>query len=105
MTSCGAPEVVDLLSGSEEEEGESDAAYAARLQAEFDSESERGAARGHEDGDAILAAQLQEEFNRAAERGEDFSRPFRNDVLDPYYQSGSDPSEPPSAGHSLDSFI
>ena len=45
------------------------------------------------------------EFNRAAERGEDFSRPFRNDVLDPYYQSGSDPSEPPSAGHSLDSFI
>ena len=45
------------------------------------------------------------EFNRAARAGEDFSRPFRNDVLDPYYQSGSDPSEPPSAGHSLDSFI
>ncbi|HAU58810.1 MAG TPA: hypothetical protein DHU78_07200 [Opitutae bacterium] len=45
------------------------------------------------------------EFNKAAERGEDFSRPFRNEVLDPYYQSGSDPSEPPSAGHSLDSFI
>jgi hypothetical protein len=44
-------------------------------------------------------------FNRAAERGEDFSRPYRNEVMDPYYQSGSDPSEPPSAGHSLDSFI
>ncbi len=44
-------------------------------------------------------------FNRAAERGEDFSRPNSNEVLDPYYQSGSDPSEPPSAGHSLDSFI
>jgi hypothetical protein len=45
------------------------------------------------------------EFNKAAERGEDFSRPFQNEVLDPYYQSGSDPSEPPSSGHSLDSFI
>ena len=44
-------------------------------------------------------------FDRAAERGEDFSRPNSNEVLDPYYQSGSDPSEPPSAGHSLDSFI
>lgn len=44
-------------------------------------------------------------FNKAAEIGEDFSRPFQNEVLDPYYQSGSDPSEPPSAGHSLDSFI
>jgi hypothetical protein len=44
-------------------------------------------------------------FNRAAERGEDFSRPYRNEVMDPYYQSGSDPSEPPSAGNSLDSFI
>jgi len=46
-----------------------------------------------------------EAFNKAAEIGEDFSRPFQNEVLDPYYQSGSDPSEPPSAGHSLDSFI
>ena len=46
-----------------------------------------------------------EAFNIAAERGEDFSRPNSNEVLDPYYQSGSDPSEPPSAGHSLDSFI
>ncbi len=45
------------------------------------------------------------EFQKAAERGEDFSRPFRNEVLDPYYQSGSDPSTPPSSGHSLDSFI
>ena len=46
-----------------------------------------------------------ESFNTAAERGEDFSRYNSNQVLDPYYQSGSDPSDPPSAGHSLDSFI
>lgn len=46
-----------------------------------------------------------EDFNVAAERGEDFSRPNSNKLLDPYYVSGSDPSEPPSAGHSLDSFI
>jgi hypothetical protein len=46
-----------------------------------------------------------ESFNTAAERGEDFSRYNSNEVLDPYYQSGSDPSDPPSAGHSLDSFI
>jgi len=46
-----------------------------------------------------------EDFNKAAERGEDFSRPNSNEVLDPYYQSGSDSSEPPSAGNSLDSFI
>ena len=46
-----------------------------------------------------------EDFNVAAERGEDFSRPNSNEVLDPYYRSGSDPSDPPSAGHSLDSFI
>lgn len=45
------------------------------------------------------------EFNKAAERGEDFSRPNSNEVLDPYYQTGSDSSEPPSAGNSLDSFI
>ena len=45
------------------------------------------------------------DFNTAAERGEDFSRPNSNEILDPYYQSGSDPSEPPSSGHSLDSFI
>jgi len=52
-----------------------------------------------------LIEKEKESFNRAAERGEDFSRPNSNEVLDPYYQSGSDPSEPPSAGHSLDSFI
>jgi hypothetical protein len=46
-----------------------------------------------------------EDFNIAAERGEDFSRPNSNEILDPYYRSGSDPSDPPSAGHSLDSFI
>ncbi len=46
-----------------------------------------------------------ENFNVAAERGEDFSRSNSNEILDPYYKSGSDPSEPPSAGHSLDSFI
>ena len=46
-----------------------------------------------------------EDFNVAAERGEDFSRPNSNQLLDPYYVSGSDPAEPPSAGHSLDSFI
>ena len=46
-----------------------------------------------------------EAFNVAAERGEDFSRPNSNEILDPYYRSGSDPSDPPSAGHSLDSFI
>ena len=45
------------------------------------------------------------EFTKAAERGEDFSRPNSNEVLDPYYQTGSDSSEPPSAGNSLDSFI
>ena len=39
------------------------------------------------------------------ERGEDFSRSYRNEVMDPYYKSGSDPSEPPSSGNSLDSFI
>jgi len=52
-----------------------------------------------------LIEKEKESFNRAAERGEDFSRPNSNEVLDPYYQSGSDPAEPPSAGHSLDSFI
>ena len=52
-----------------------------------------------------LIEKEKESFNRAAERGEDFSRPNSNEILDPYYQSGSDPSEPPSAGHSLDSFI
>jgi hypothetical protein len=46
-----------------------------------------------------------EDFNIAAERGEDFSRPNSNEILDPYYRSGSDPSDPPSTGHSLDSFI
>ena len=52
-----------------------------------------------------IIEQEAEDFNKAAERGEDPSRYFQNEVLDPYYQSGSDPSEPPSAGHSLDSFI
>ena len=52
-----------------------------------------------------LIQQEMENFNKAAERAEDPSRSFQNEVLDPYYQSGSDPSEPPSAGHSLDSFI
>ena len=46
-----------------------------------------------------------EDFERAAERGEDFSRYNSNEVLDPYYQSGSDSSDPPSGGNSLDSFI
>ena len=54
---------------------------------------------------AELIQQEMEDFNKAAERAEDPSRSFQNEVLDPYYQSGSDPSEPPSAGHSLDSFI
>lgn len=46
-----------------------------------------------------------DEFNKAAEIAEDPSRSFQNEVLDPYYQSGSHPSNPPSAGHSLDSFV
>ncbi len=46
-----------------------------------------------------------EDFEQAAEIAEDFSRPYNNDVLDPYYQSGSQPSNPPSAGNSLDSFV
>ena len=46
-----------------------------------------------------------EEFNKAAELAEDPSRSFQNEVLDPYYQTGSHPSNPPSAGHSLDSFV
>jgi hypothetical protein len=46
-----------------------------------------------------------EEFNKAAKLAEDPGRPFQNEVLDPYYQTGSHPSDPPSAGHSLDSFV
>ena len=46
-----------------------------------------------------------ESFNKAAETAEDPSRSNSNEVLDPYYQSGSDSSEPPSSGNSLDSFI
>lgn len=46
-----------------------------------------------------------DEFNKSAEIAEDPSRSFQNEVLDPYYQSGSHPSNPPSAGHSLDSFV
>ena len=47
----------------------------------------------------------EESFNKAAETAEDPSRSNSNEVLDPYYQSGSDSSEPPSSGNSLDSFI
>jgi hypothetical protein len=46
-----------------------------------------------------------EDFDRAAEAAEDFSRSNSNEVLDPYYQSGSDSSNPPSGGNSLDSFV
>ncbi|MEG3603933.1 MAG: hypothetical protein VX380_03270, partial [Verrucomicrobiota bacterium] len=46
-----------------------------------------------------------EEFDQAAEIAEDFSRPYNNEVLDPYYRSGSQSSNPPSAGNSLDSFV
>ena len=45
-----------------------------------------------------------EDFNKAAELAEDL-RSFQNEILDPYYQGGSHPSDPPSAGHSLDSFV
>ena len=44
-----------------------------------------------------------DEFNKSAEIAEDPSRSFQNEVLDPYYQSGSHPSNP--LGHSLDSFV
>jgi len=46
-----------------------------------------------------------EDFDRAAHRSDDASRPFRNEVLDPYYGGGSPPSEPPSSSNSLDSFV
>ena len=46
-----------------------------------------------------------EDFDRAAEAAEDFSRSNSNELLDPYYQSGSDSSNPPSGGNSLDSFV
>ena len=46
-----------------------------------------------------------EDFDRAAHRADDASRPFRNEVLDPYYGGGSPPSEPPSSNNSLDSFV
>ena len=46
-----------------------------------------------------------EDFDKSAEFAEDPSRSFQNEVLDPYYQTGSHPSDPPSAGHSLDSFV
>ena len=46
-----------------------------------------------------------EEFSKAAEGAEDFGRSNSNELLDPYYQTGSDSSDPPSAGNSLDSFI
>ena len=46
-----------------------------------------------------------QDYERSAEIAEDFSRPFNNEVLDPYYRSGSHSSNPPSAGNSLDSFV
>ena len=46
-----------------------------------------------------------ENFNQAAETAEDPSRSNSNEVLDPYYQSGSDSSDPPASGNSLDSFV
>ncbi|MBT5908443.1 MAG: hypothetical protein HOH25_01485, partial [Opitutae bacterium] len=45
-----------------------------------------------------------ESFDQSAQIAEDFSRANSNEVLDPYYRSGSHPSSPPSAGSSLDSF-
>ena len=45
-----------------------------------------------------------ESFDKSSEIAEDFSRSNSNEVLDPYYRSGSHPSDPPSAGSSLDSF-
>ena len=45
------------------------------------------------------------EFDQSTEIAKDPSRSYQNDVLDPYYQSGSDSSNPPSAGNSLDSFV
>jgi hypothetical protein len=52
-----------------------------------------------------LIREEMESFNKAAESAEDPSRSNSNEVLDPYYTSGSDSSEPPSAGNSLDSFV
>lgn len=46
-----------------------------------------------------------ENFDRAAREGDDPSRPFQNEVLDPYYGGGNPPSERPGSGNSLDSFI
>jgi hypothetical protein len=45
-----------------------------------------------------------ESFDQSAQIAEDFSRANSNEVLDPYYRSGSHPANPPSAGSSLDSF-
>lgn len=45
-----------------------------------------------------------ENFDQASEVAEDFSRPNNNELLDPYYRTGSHPSNPPSSGTSLDSF-
>ena len=44
-----------------------------------------------------------EDFDKSAEFAEDPSRSFQNEVLDPYYQTGSHPSDPPSAGRSRSS--
>jgi len=44
-----------------------------------------------------------ERFNQAAETAGDPGRSNSDEVLDPYYQSGSDDSDPASSGNSLDS--
>ena len=52
-----------------------------------------------------LIREEMESFDQAAEPAKDPSRSNSNEVLDPYYRSGSDSSDPPSAGNSLDSFV
>jgi len=46
-----------------------------------------------------------ESFDRATNFSSDESRPFQNEVLDPYHAGGKPPSEPSSGSNSLDSFI
>ena len=43
-----------------------------------------------------MIRQETESFNRTAETADDSGRSDSNEVLDPYYQSGSDTSDPPS---------
>ena len=43
-------------------------------------------------------------FLDAAEPSDDQGRPNSNETLDPYYQTGNQPADPPSSGRSLDSF-